>query len=83
MKCKLMCKNLMMLGLQVIVVLFCRRVILVEEALQMNQRGPGLALQVRINIAKIVISHLHYLLLKVQTLQNPVTPATLYMRCRE
>jgi hypothetical protein len=46
----------------------------------MNQRGPGLALQVRINIAKIVISHLHYLLLKVQTLQNPVTPATLYMR---
>ena len=49
----------------------------------MNQRGAGFALillQVRINIAKIVISHLHYLLLKVQTLQNPATPATLYMR---
>ena len=46
----------------------------------MNQSGPGLALQVRINIAKVVISQLHYLLLKVQPLQNPVTPATLYLR---
>jgi hypothetical protein len=49
----------------------------------MNQRGTRFALillQVRINIAKIVIIHLHYLLLKVQTLQNPITPATLYMR---
>jgi hypothetical protein len=54
-----------------------------EEGPPYQPKGPGLALillQVRINIAKIVINHLHYLMLKVWTLQNLVTPTTLYTK---